>query len=323
MAYKGTHKTVDGRRSFDHIAEHLYRELAKLKLQPLPVPSAGDYFIPNPSAADHEPAAYFVHLRQFFPPESKQSTRIICATKAVVDFQVKLDFHAYHFDIWTGYTKSIFASADTMLHNIERLAREATAKPETIANKRAQYAAVQGSLHELAQAVGTGSFKRKVTAFDGATINRMRSLGDKAMSAVVNARDKNHGLKDLTDTGRELRAGLNTMVAVARGSGSHNRFHYDVDDASCCYTVLMILSELTEPWDPSYGHFVIPQLGVDVQVMPGDVLLFRSDILLHRATSTEGAERWVYTFFTSQRTLDVMRQEFEGEGEFIDYLQNM
>jgi hypothetical protein len=83
------------------------------------------------------------------------------------------------------------------------------------------------------------------------------------------------------------------FFSIATRVGSSDRLHTDWGDYR--YGGIAFVLTLTE-WKAG-GDIELPQLGVSVRPVPGDVLCFQAGRLLHAATTPEG-ERVVLTFFT-------------------------
>jgi hypothetical protein len=84
------------------------------------------------------------------------------------------------------------------------------------------------------------------------------------------------------------------FFGVATRIGSSDKLHTDWGDYR--YGGIAFVLTLTE-WTGG-GDLELPQLGVSVRPVPGDVLCFQAGRLLHAVTTPEEGERVVLTFFT-------------------------
>jgi hypothetical protein len=84
------------------------------------------------------------------------------------------------------------------------------------------------------------------------------------------------------------------FFAVATRIGSSETLHTDWGD--CRRGGIAFVLTLTE-WRGG-GDVVLPQLGVSVRPVPGDVTIVQAARLLHLATTPEEGERVVLTLFT-------------------------
>ncbi|ORY21688.1 hypothetical protein BCR39DRAFT_508314 [Naematelia encephala] len=226
-----TAKVVNHKQNYDHIAEYLYNQLAlhnSKQLQPPP----GDFSIAHASPPVGQPKYLIICLWSWYPPQCNTSRKIMKALDECYDSpQTKKDgqnpdFHLNHFGIWAGYSKSIFASAYTMFH-------QTLAKQTPTNMKKAD---------ELLKEAVCGNIRHKVKPLDPETFVRMLGINHKLSQASANnSGPPKH--KDLTEHGRLLSIGFNSMVAVPEGPTAN--WHYDKEDSKEYYTLHMVLSDRT------------------------------------------------------------------------------
>jgi hypothetical protein len=84
------------------------------------------------------------------------------------------------------------------------------------------------------------------------------------------------------------------FFSVATRIGSSDKLHTDWGDY--CHGSIAFVLTLTE-WTGG-GDLELPQLGVSIHPVPGDVLCFQAGHLLYAVTTPEEGERVVLTFFT-------------------------
>ncbi|ORY21638.1 hypothetical protein BCR39DRAFT_508323 [Naematelia encephala] len=187
-----TPKVVNHKQNYDHIAEYLYTQLAlhnSKQLQPPP----GDFSIAHPSPPIGEPKYLVICLRSWYPPQHDTSRKIMKALdecyEAGVSPQTKKDgqnpdFHSNHFGILA--TPNLYLQVQIQCFiKLKQSKHQPTLKrlnPET-------FVRMLGINHKLSQASANNSGP--------------------------------HKHKDLTEHGRFLSIGFNSMVAVSEGSAAN------------------------------------------------------------------------------------------------------
>ncbi|KAF1940459.1 hypothetical protein EJ02DRAFT_228436 [Clathrospora elynae] len=102
---------------------------------------------------------------------------------------------------------------------------------------------------------------------------------------------------DRASTSAFRMGGLGTMLAVSISTGAGTGYHYDKDDNGHYYSVIFPLGV--------GGHLKLPELGLEMQVRPGDAVFFLANQQLHKLTvdaSCSGSEQIVLTLWTDKRT---------------------
>ncbi|EIW72122.1 hypothetical protein TREMEDRAFT_58277 [Tremella mesenterica DSM 1558] len=338
-------ESEDGQKrvhDFTNVYEDLQGSLARSGIQPedaIDKPAEHkigdrDFRISHPDPTEGNPDNLVIFFRRFFKPDGKYLKDIMAAYEDVLASGLKPktvkdlrnpDHHAYHLGIWSGYEWYIFASKDTQHHS-------SVAHPTKLNGDKCltavQAEAVKGLLAALRRAMG-GTLYNKLKDVDSETAQRMRTIShdlakasqvqnlaqrakdeEKAAAKGSKARVIAHGQVIDDSAARQLKLGLNSMVAVNEGTSS--TWHYDSEDDDSFYTVILVTGD--GEWGDDEGVMEIPQLGLKLPLKPGDVFMFRSKILLHSVSPiTSGAKRVPYTFFVSDRSTSVMRKAWADE----------
>ncbi|KAF2820791.1 hypothetical protein CC86DRAFT_374122, partial [Ophiobolus disseminans] len=93
--------------------------------------------------------------------------------------------------------------------------------------------------------------------------------------------------------------GIGSMLAVSTSTGAGTGFHYDEGDDSHFYSAIVVLG--------TPGTLKLPELGLEMEVNPGDAVFFLANQQLHRLT-VDGADpqarQVVLTLWTDKNSMD-------------------
>ncbi|KAF2818399.1 hypothetical protein CC86DRAFT_414046 [Ophiobolus disseminans] len=93
--------------------------------------------------------------------------------------------------------------------------------------------------------------------------------------------------------------GIGSMLAVSTSTGAGTGFHYDEGDDSHFYSAILVLG--------TPGTLKLPELGLEIEVNPGDAVFFLANQQLHRLTvngADPQARQVVLTLWTDKNSMD-------------------
>jgi hypothetical protein len=125
--------------------------------------------------------------------------------------------------------------------------------------------------------------------------------------------------EDNRKTSKYRLGGFGSVMALSESSAEGTSFHYDEGDdgrlhilayslltiLGCCYSTITVLGV--------GGMLQLPELGLEIEVLPGDVVCFLASQQLHRLTvdqTTPGLVQKVLTLWNDARSMGLANERY-------------